>query len=174
MLTRVQTAETVYLGSRTTMRTGTVHCVIPCKKKSGNFCDGQLCRGSFSKRTLLGLWLPGWITFESGFAQAFNDKARLYTVHVSQLGVWLSVVLISVELNSALCESAWSWTQWCVSQRGIGLSTVLVSAELDSALCLSARSWTQRCIIQHGDRLSTVFVSEELNSRQSYSAWSWT
>ena len=47
----------------------------------------------------------------------------------------LRSVLVSVELDTALCFSAWNRTPLCVSQRGVRHRSVLFSVESDTTLC---------------------------------------
>ena len=80
---------------------------------------------------------------------------------------WLSGVLVSVQLDSALSRTWLSLTQRCSGQRSNWLSPVPNIAQLNSAVFLSAFSLTQPCA-EHGSAwLSGVLVSVQLDSALS-------
>ena len=90
---------------------------------------------------------------------------------------WTHSVPDSSKLDSAMSQTALSWTQLCLRQLSAGLNSVPDSSQLDSTLSQTGLSWTQLCPRQVSAGLSSVPDSSKLDSTLSRTALlqvSWT
>ena len=92
----------------------------------------------------------------------------------TRLQLWIIVVQDSIQLDSALSRTAFSFTHCCPGQHSAWLSAVKDSIQLDSALSRTAFSLTHCCPGQHSAWLSAVQDSTQLDSALSTTAFSLT